>query len=262
MWSVIIVSSVIAVYYAIKLLWRYTHGTGYTMFTYIMVAIIGIIMYFVAGMIFDNMDHTARIQFGAPKFEKNLENFETIKYNYMSNLTLLEINQNKLYNYSVGDNFKNINIDILEKDIFIYLKSLNQSKFAMNNSVKLMEKICISCNELIENIHFEKEKLSENNTISEYNPVRLIWNVYYIYAQSSIEEKCKSYSNILNSMTRSIQRILNIQRDFLQHTKFTRLVDKIIKNYTLTTQITNTQTFIDEKFSFEIDDGHSNYANI
>ena len=170
----------------------------------------------------------------------------------MNNLTILERNQNKLYNYSLGDNLIQCDVKELESDIQSYLRSLNESKISMIESKNLLQSVCDSCHQLLDTVYESKERQNENNTISDYNPVRLVWNVYYIYAGSALEEKCTSYQNILNQMIMSIKRILSMQRDFFEQTKFTQLIAKIEDN-SIKEQITYTQYFINQELPFESD---------
>merc|ERR1712130_644533 len=134
-----------------------------------------------------------------------------------------------------------------------YLKSLNQSKKAMNESVVLMQYVYDSCIDLVNTVHATKSQQDQNNTLSEYNPFQLIWNIYYIYTGTALEDKCHSYSNVLSSLIHSIKRILSMQRDFLQQTKTQTLLNKMQSNSKAMTQIIATINFLNQLMFFESD---------
>eukprot|EP01083_Nonionella_stella_P165697 551937_1 len=218
--------------------------------TYIIIAVTTIICYGISSWILDYMDGIKREEWNVAQFEEELQRFTSIKYNCMSNLSLLETNQNKLYGYNHMDD-GDISIDELKEHLLLYIQSVNNSKHAIDESVLLLQSIYDSCTALIDVALHSKTQQMQNSTLSDYNPVQLMWNIYYLYTGTAMEEKCKDYLNILNSFKLSMKRILSIQRDFVRHTQFSRLLNKIEAHSNLMIQVTFTIDFLDELLSFE-----------
>ena len=217
---------------------------------YVVVLVLGIISYFIGVRIFDYMDYMKREEWNVIDLEQHLRDFAQIKYNFMTNLTELESNQDTLMKHAFLDE-ENIEMDVLAEDILIYLQSLNESMRAMNESVVLMRFVSDSCKDLIDTLHASQSQQTENDTLSQYNPLRLLWNVHHIYTAMAMDEKCKSYATMLESLILSSKHILSLQRDFLSKTKIRSLFDKFHSDSDIHAQITGTIQFVERAMFFE-----------
>lgn len=219
--------------------------------SWLIILILGIVAYFISSAIFDYMDKLKREEWNVSIFEEKLQEFNSIQYIYVNNLTILENYQNRLLNY-YDDQNKLIPFDIidLEDDINNYLLSLNESKKSMIQSQELLQNVVSSCYSLINTVYASKEKMKVNNSVSDYNPIRLIWNIYYLYTGTALEEKCKSYQEILNQLMSSIKHVLSISRDFVQQTEFNKLVLEI-NEIDIKQKVIYTEKFINKELVFE-----------
>eukprot|EP01083_Nonionella_stella_P165698 551939_1 len=145
--------------------------------TYIIIAVTTIICYGISSWILDYMDGIKREEWNVAQFEEELQRFTSIKYNCMSNLSLLETNQNKLYGYNHMDD-GDISIDELKEHLLLYIQSVNNSKHAIDESVLLLQSIYDSCTALIDVALHSKTQQMQNSTNSNGREMQRLFEYF------------------------------------------------------------------------------------
>ena len=226
------------------------------MSSFYLVALFGVFVYFCGSKVFDCMDGIQREEWNVAAFESTLQHFGRIKYQYMGNLTQLEVRQNRILNLSYAD-IGDLDTESLKTAMVQYLQSLNESKLVINESVTVMQSICDQAESLVETVRITQQNMmndANGTKLSPYNPTRLIWNVYYIYTGMQLTEKHKEYLEMLRSLCLQSKRVLDIQRDFMQQTRFTEFLALIKSDIELMTHVEKTRNFVDEVLFFEFMD--------